>query len=596
MNRFTGYSRMWFLAFLLVAVTAGCGHKNDGGGGGNPDITAPTVNSSTPAHGATGVALNGKIAVAFSEPLDSATVSAATFTVKQGSTAVPGAVTYSGVTAIFAPTNNLTASTIYTVAVTTGAKDLAGNQLASGYSSTFTTGTAADNAAPTVTGTINANGATNVPMNTKVGATFSEGMDPLTITNVNFTVKETVSGAAVAGAVSYSGVNAVFTPAGNLTGSTNYTVTIKGGAGGVKDLAGNALAADFVISWTTSALADTSAPTILGTINANNATNVPVNTKVGATFSEGMDPLTVTNVNFTLKETVSGAAVAGTVSYSGVNAVFTPAGNLTGSMNYTATIKGGAGGVKDLAGNALAATYVWSWTTAAAADSTAPTVNSTVPVNLATGVVINSKINATFSEAMDPLTVTTANFTVKEAISGNNVPGTVSYAGTAAAFAPLSNLASGATYTATITTGVTDLAGNAMAAGKVWSFTTGTAPAAGPAPVLLGTAGNFVILTTTGVTNVPASAITGNIGASPITAASMDNVFCSEMTGLIYGVDAAYTGNGNVTCFKPGTTGGTRTPTRLSWTTRYLIWQSHTPMPQDGQLIIPNWARERSAV
>jgi hypothetical protein len=37
----------------------------------------------------------------------------------------------------------------------------------------------------------------------------------------------------------------------------------------------------------------------------------------------------------------------------------------------------------------------------------------------------------------------------------------------------------------------------------------------------------------------------------------MDNVFCSEITGTIYGVDAAYVGSGDVTCFAPGTTGGT---------------------------------------
>ena len=79
----------------------------------------------------------------------------------------------------------------------------------------------------------------------------------------------------------------------------------------------------------------------------------------------------------------------------------------------------------------------------------------------------------------------------------------------------------------------------------------------GPAPVLLGTAGNFTILTKSGITDVPSSAITGNIGASPITGAAI-GVTCAEMaTGNIYEVDAAYVGNGVVTCAKPGTTGGT---------------------------------------
>jgi len=83
-----------------------------------------------------------------------------------------------------------------------------------------------------------------------------------------------------------------------------------------------------------------------------------------------------------------------------------------------------------------------------------------------------------------------------------------------------------------------------------WSFTAHTAVAAGPTPVNLGMAGSFVILTKTGITNVPTSAITGNIGASPITAAAMDNVTCAEITGKIYGANTAYTGSGDTTCFK----------------------------------------------
>ena len=70
-------------------------------------------------------------------------------------------------------------------------------------------------------------------------------------------------------------------------------------------------------------------------------------------------------------------------------------------------------------------------------------------------------------------------------------------------------------------------------------------------PVDLGSAENFVILSKTGITNTDAhtSVITGDIGSSPITAAAMDNVFCSEIYGTIYGADVHYTGNEDVTCF-----------------------------------------------
>jgi hypothetical protein len=64
------------------------------------------------------------------------------------------------------------------------------------------------------------------------------------------------------------------------------------------------------------------------------------------------------------------------------------------------------------------------------------------------------------------------------------------------------------------------------------------AAAPGPAPVVLGSAGNFVILTKTGITDVPASAVTGDIGTSPITGAA-DLLTCTEVTGNVYSVDAA---------------------------------------------------------
>ena len=53
----------------------------------------------------------------------------------------------------------------------------------------------------------------------------------------------------------------------------------------------------------------------------------------------------------------------------------------------------------------------------------------------------------------------------------------------------------------------------------------------GPAPVNLRTAGDFAILTKSGITDVPASAVTGDVGTSPITGAA-DLLTCSEVTGI----------------------------------------------------------------
>jgi hypothetical protein len=61
---------------------------------------------------------------------------------------------------------------------------------------------------------------------------------------------------------------------------------------------------------------------------------------------------------------------------------------------------------------------------------------------------------------------------------------------------------------------------------------------AAQAVVNLGVAGKFVILSKSGITDVFPSAITGDIGTSPISGAAI-HVTCAEVTGTIYSVDAA---------------------------------------------------------
>jgi hypothetical protein len=75
--------------------------------------------------------------------MDPLTITTTTFTLKQGTVAVPGTLTYSDVTATYKPLSNLTASTTYTATVTVGAKDLRGNALATDKVWTFTTSAAA---------------------------------------------------------------------------------------------------------------------------------------------------------------------------------------------------------------------------------------------------------------------------------------------------------------------------------------------------------------------------------------------------------------------------------------------------------------------
>ncbi|MFZ2444900.1 MAG: Ig-like domain-containing protein [Syntrophobacteraceae bacterium] len=496
--------KMWVLSLLLVVFVAGHAH-----GGICPDTTAPTVKSTIPASAATSVAVNRKIAVAFSEPMDPATITTATFTIEQGTTPVSGTVTYAGATAIFTPEITLEPNTEYTATIDALAKDRAGNNLAGMFAWNFTTGAAADTTTPTVKAANPASGATDVPINRKIAVTFSEPMDPATLTTATFILKRgttLVSGKVTTYAYAKT---AIFTPEITLVANTKYTAVIRTGP---KDLAGNDLAR-FVWSFTTGAAADITVPTVKTTIPASDATSVPINRKITATFNEPMDPSTLTAETFTLEQGT--APVAGTVTYVGRTAIFTPEITLEPYTEYTSTINALA---KDRAGNNLAGMFAWNFTTRGVTeDTTAPTVESTNPASDATDVP-NRKIAVTFSELMDPSTITTGTFTLKQGTMP--VAGKVTYVGATAIFTPTAfTLLANTQYTAAIGTGAKDLAGNNLAGMFVWSFTTGEPT--GELTVDLGLAGAYAILAESGITTTGSTLITGDIGVSPIAAGAM---------------------------------------------------------------------------
>ncbi|MBK5247749.1 MAG: DUF3494 domain-containing protein, partial [Peptostreptococcaceae bacterium] len=137
------------------------------------------------------------------------------------------------------------------------------------------------------------------------------------------------------------------------------------------------------------------------------------------------------------------------------------------------------------------------------------------PLDLAMGVAVDKIISADFSEPMDEATITAAStFTLKQGT--NLIAGSVVYSGTTASFTPDSPLLASTTYTATISTDAQNLAGTAIESDYVWSFTTLAGPILGPGVVDLGTAGNFAVLTKSGISTTGNTLITGDIGVSPI--------------------------------------------------------------------------------
>ena len=250
---------------------------------------------------------------------------------------------------------------------------------------------------------------------------------------------------------------------------------------------------------------DVIAPTVISVLPRMGAMGVSLTATVNATFSEPMNASTLP-LNFTLNQ--GATPITGAVTYSGNTATFTP-GALMSNTTYTATV---ATGATDLAGNHLASNFVWSFTTGTTPDTTPPTVILTSPLDMATNVSINKHLTATFSESMDPTSISTTTFKLAQGL--NPIAGTVTYDPVLAeaTFVPTLPLTVGTTYTATITNAVRDVALNTMVSNYVWTFTTG---ACGQAPVVLGAAGNFVALAGSTVTNTGATSITGDLGVSP---------------------------------------------------------------------------------
>ncbi len=314
---------------------------------------APTVTEVTPATGVIAVPIATALTATFSEPMNSSSLGASTFTLASGGASVAGTVTYSttGNVATFTPSAPLANGTQYTATITTGVTSSNGAALAANYAWSFTTVAAP----PAVTEVSPANNATNVAARSIVTATFSQVMNSSSVIGA-FTLT-TAGGSSVSGNVTYNTSNSIatFTPSADLAYDTAYTATISTAA---TSSAGIPLSQSYAWTFTTAA----AVPTVLSTVPASGATGVSVTQALTANFSTAMSSTTISTSTFTL--TGPSGAVSGIVSYSAGtdSASFIPSASLAYSTEYTATITTGAQSTADVA---LASNYQWTFTTGA---------------------------------------------------------------------------------------------------------------------------------------------------------------------------------------------------------------------------------------
>ncbi len=495
-----------------------------------PPATAPTVTGTTPADGAGDVAVGSSPTATFSRAMDPATLTTATATIRpDGGSPLAATVTYDpntdGLT--IDPAADLSPAQDYTAQISTGAKSADGDRARRPRHLELHDGVGGHHEPalprtprprrPTATRSrtaVPAPGPFTYEMGVKVTATSATQIRAIRFYKSSGETGTHIgrvwsSGGTELTEVTFVGEGAsgwqtaqLATPLTLTTGDT-YVISVNrndfyplttGGlasqivAGPVSTVVGgNGVFSDAAGSFPTASYADSDylvdlvvaeatppppppVPTVSATSPADNATGVAATASPTATFSAAMDPATLTSASATVRPT-GGSPVAATVSYDAATrrVIINPTDNLSPAQAYTAQISTAATSSR---GAALASAVSWSFTTA-----DAPTVTATTPADNATGVAVAISPTATFSRAMNVATLTSGAATVRPQ-GGSPVAANITYdsANNRVVINPTSDLATGTTYTAQISTAATSADGAALAAPVSWSFTTLPAP------------------------------------------------------------------------------------------------------------------------
>ena len=314
----------------------------------------PDVAATSPGDLATGVSPNISARATFTRQLAPSTVTATSFTLRDGTGAlVPASVSYDSTTrqATLRPSVALALAGTYTARLGASITSTDGVPMASAYVWSFSVAAVAP-APPTLTAFTPVAGSGSVSTATAATATFSRGMDPNTLTTASFTL--TSAAGSVPGTVSYDApsATATFTPAVPLTPSTTYTAQL---AGTISAADGTPFAAT---SW---GFTTVDGPKVTSVNPADGTAYVDRASVVKATFSRSMAPASITASTFQLYA-ADGTVAPATVAYddSTFTATLTPSSQLLGGVTYAASV---SGSVRSTDGTPVGSNTVWRFTT-----------------------------------------------------------------------------------------------------------------------------------------------------------------------------------------------------------------------------------------
>jgi hypothetical protein len=504
--------------------------------GGGFDLVAPQVVQVTPVNGAT-TGTHPVLKVVFNEPVDPIRNSG--WYLRNQSAGSAWAtnlqVHYSPDRTVMTLTfDPLQANSNYNWG-TGSVYDAAGNSTS--YSYNFLTNAGSDTTAPAVVSATPPNGATGVPLNAVVQLQLSQPLDPTTVGSGTVSLSPAAAGAT---SLNGSGTLLTFTPSAALAPNTVYTVS----AGGAADLSGNAMT-PYTAGFTTAGAVLSGNGTAGLTSPAPNAIGVDVNTALHLSFSRPADPLSVNSDALSVEARVNNTwvvvATQITLSADGLSATLTPLAPLPGNAQIWVGVSYYAN-LLDLSGNSFSGLQVYFNTGAPAAA--VPQVMAVTPGDGATGVGPNAVVTLQFNESLNPATINNSNFALYNGYT--NLGPSVNRSSDNRTVTLSTTLPYGATITVSVGTGVTDVAGNPMAAPFRSSFSTIPYPHTA-------TPGFNEMRPGNGASGVPLTSVITLYAGAPINPASLaGNVLVTE-NGSAWDGTAALAGSGQAIVFTPTT-------------------------------------------